>query len=203
MTQASTDRDLLERTRLEQTIAAGTAERRNRPRAVILAASALLALAGGYALIQAQSLAAARQQVELQRAQNRSVTELVSSLRALQAESRDDVHAYDPTIGTMLENLGDEIGFAAPVKVTQPPGIDAGRRKFMTTVSAEDPGKVVEFLTSAVGGSRIRGLELASIRLSPVQPSARSAGGGREPATITGWEAILQFSRLERSEVKR
>ncbi len=191
-------------------LAAAGAERRNRPRTLVLFAALLLAAAGIYALLSYRTLSAARGAIAFQQQQTRTIKDLDASITAIEEKEARLVFEPDPRVASKLEELGKEVGLENEMRVEQTSGSVAGTKNIarkVYTPKAAPPASgalrsieiapLVAWLTRACDGSVVQGLMPTSIKIKALRtgPTDKPAGPGE-----ADWELDARFSRIERDE---
>jgi hypothetical protein len=186
-------------------LAAAGAERRNRPRTLVLAAVALLVAAGLFTLFSYQSLARARGAIALQHEQTRTIEALAGEIAATMEQESRLIFDPDATVASKLESIGQIVGLETPVLIDQKPGgappgtVNVVKRLYNTRspLRSLEIGPLVRWLEKACDGSIVQGLTPTSIRLRALRtgPTDKPAGPGE-----ADWELDVKFARIEREE---
>lgn len=195
--QAQAAHQASEDARLELSVAAAAAERRNRPLALVLVAGLALVIAAIYAVRAASSLAAARGEISLEQGTTRDIDFAATQIRHLSEGERAEIQQPDTGVGTKLTTLAGASGLptAAPrFTLTQGdmPGSSAGanRKKYSVTIKDAPSQALLAWLVQATTSNDVglTGLEVNSIKVRP----APGPGAG------VGWDAEIILTRLER-----
>ncbi len=186
-------------------LAAAGAQRRNRPRVLVMLATLLLVGAGVFALTSYQSLAKARGAIEFQRERTRTVGALASEITAMIELEKTLIFEPDPTVASKLEALGELVQLETPVLMEQRPGgapagtVNVTRSLYSprSALRSVEIGPLLAWLAKACDGSVVEGLTPMSIRLRALRtgPTDKPAGPGE-----ADWEMEVKFSRMERDE---
>ncbi|MBX3406511.1 MAG: hypothetical protein KF869_07080 [Phycisphaeraceae bacterium] len=183
--------------RLELVMAAGAAERANRPRALIVLATLVLIVAVGYTLLGVSSRSAAAGAVETELRQTADLTKIAERIRALQAVQA--LRGLEPNsrIGKEIEDLAVEEGLTADAagrklvigesEVTglAVPGV--AQRKYTAKMAGQDAAAILRWLNNVQTSDRTRGVEISVLNLKPEPQGTRGA-----------WNVDVEFVRWER-----
>lgn len=183
--------------RLELVMAAGAAERANRPRTLVVLAALVLVAAAGYALLGVSARSAATGAVETELRQTAELTKIAERIRALQGVQA--LRGLEPNsrIGKEIEDLAVEEGLTADpagrklvigeseVTGVAVPGV--AQRKYTAKMTGQDAAAILRWLNNVQTSERTRGVEISVLNLKPEPQGTRGA-----------WNVDVEFVRWER-----
>ncbi len=183
--------------RMELLVAAGAAERANRPRGLVVLAGLFLLSALAYALAGVSARAAAGASVERELRQTAEIAKIAERVRALQAVQ--SLRGLEPNsrIGKEIEDLAAEAGLTADpsgrklvigeseVTGVAVPGV--AQRKYTAKMTGQDAAAILRWLNSVQTSDRTRGVEISVLGLKPEPQGTRGA-----------WNVDVEFVRWER-----
>lgn len=184
-------------------LAAAGAERRNRPRALVLLAIALLVAAGVFALFSYQSLARAKGAIAFQREQTRTISDLANEINAITQQEATLIFDPDESVAGKLEAIGADLGLQPPVLINQLPGgavpgvANVIKKQYnpRNALRSIEIGPLVTWLARASDPAFIQGLTPTTIRLRALRTGATDKPAGPGEAD---WELDVKFTRIER-----
>lgn len=187
-----------EQARLELAIAAEQRQRANRPRGLVLAAGALVAIAAIALLMGLSARTAAQIELSSKRTALEKVRKAKATLEDLNRQVESRGLTPDPRMAGKIEAMAQASGvrLSGGVSDTTEVGNAAGmvRRLYTATIQpGEDPGAVMRFLASTQASDQTRWLEIDRLRFTPGTPMPGK----------TAWNTDVRFARMERTEGRR
>lgn len=183
---ALSDQDRLAMQRL-----AAAAERRNRPRWMVVLAVVVLIIAAIYAGLGVKDRAAAIRALRAAQAQQNTIRQQLDELASLSSPDQVDggVQAYAP-LGqpvTLLEQAAKRAGMEAPPlpKVRTEKVGDSMSRQIYTYSELRVPSAEDVIAWAAKAQATIPGMEVYRLDMRPA-------------TGLSGWKVEIQFSRLEK-----
>jgi hypothetical protein len=185
----------IEQSRLELTMAAGSAERANRPRILLYGAILLLVIATIYALSGVTSRQGALGRVAKARKNADDMIKLVNQVKGLQATLAGRGLDPNPRIAGELEQLATLSGLTMQGTISDQLGGATGQagmaqRKYSARFINQDPAALLQFLNVTQEDPSTAGLEFARLDLLPGQPDP-------ETGQVL-WNLSVDFTRWER-----
>ena len=157
--------------RFDLQYAASASERRNQPRALVLGAAALLALALLSVLFGQGALSNAKENIARERARQTEITQLIAQLESSDEQSHTQIYEHDDRAKLNIHNATKNAGLTnttkEPRSEVNPMGDGVQRIKYIYDASNSLKAPLIETLMDAVDTSlnSVPGLEVMSINL--------------------------------------
>lgn len=198
MIDSPTTASQTEQARLELSLAAEQRLRSNRPRGLVVAAGALVAIAAVALLTGLSARAAAQIDLSSRRTDLERLRKAKSTLEDLNRQVESRGLTPDPRMAGKIEAMAQASGIRllGGVSDTSEVGNVTGmvRRTYNAQIQpGEDPGAVMRFLATTQMSDQTRWLEISQLRLTPGAPTPGK----------TVWNTDVRFSRMERTEGRR
>lgn len=196
-----------EAARLELMMAAAGAERRNRPRVLVVLAVLLIIGAGIYAATQFSARSAAVADLVRQRERVAVIDRLSAEIQVLRERESQQGVDPDPRVAATLERLADEAGFKRTGPISDAESSRSGtmrQKKYTARAANQDPVALLRWLQRAE--AEVRGLEIARLSIRPTgvpTTPAPSSGAGDNPPGSGGYNVDIDFTRWEKEPVAR
>lgn len=185
-----------EQARLDLSLAAGAAERANRPRGPLYAAVALLVIACIYALTGLSARQSSLAAVSRERRRANEIIALVNEVKSYQKALAERGLDPNPHIGAELERLAGYSGLQISGQVADMPAPEtavAGMtpKGYRARFDNQDPAALIQFLNATIDAPEVSGVGIRNLEMTP---------GAPDPATgQVFWNLSVDFIRWERA----
>lgn len=180
--------------RLELSMAAARAERRNRPRLMLILASLILLIAIISVFWSFTARTAAHASLSRANSTIANIRGVVDQLEILEDKRLDPKYNPDSGMETKLQQFAVQVGLARPEVSAKDPNISAAikgfrKRVYSTVINESDPDLLMRWVAEATNGTSFPGLEVESLKLTP----GRTLESGK-----IAWNLDVSFRRWER-----
>lgn len=187
-----------EQARMDLSLAAGAAERANRPKALLYGAIALLAVACIYTLAGVSARQSSINSVAKARKASNEIIGLVNEVKRLQKSLAERGLEPNPRIGAELEHLASLSGaqITGPVtdsQVRESAVQGMAPRGYKARFDSQDPDHLLRFLNATIDAQETAGVGIYNLEMTPGRPDATGQ---------VNWNLTVDFIRQER-QMKR